>query len=85
MDGCADDIMRAVLDAIDEIGASLFGKNRAIGERAHILAKLLRIEAVLLELEPVRLMRPGNQYFDESFDIQSPNATNSYKIFVWLM
>ena len=71
VDRGANYFMRVVRNAKDKVSAPLFRKDRAIGECADIFAEFFRIEAVLLEFEPIGLVIPGNERFDQFFDVQS--------------
>src|SRR5690606_36633706 len=72
----AHDLMRVVRDTKDEIGAPPFREDCAIGECADIFTEFFRVEAVLLEFEPISLVIPGNERFDQFFDVQSQGKAN---------
>ena len=57
--------MRRVVDAEHQIAARLARQTGGVGERGKVLAKSLRLVAVALELEPLRLGRQGAQAVDE--------------------
>lgn len=64
----ADDSVGAVLHAPHQIGRWLSMQGRGVGQPGDVASNLHGIGLILLEFDPFRLLRKGNQALEEMFE-----------------